>query len=207
MDVEEQDVVLPTSDELIDSSPTQVHAEILQKLSAARRRQGLSVRCVAQRLGLTVREVRAGKRTRRFARIGTLSLAGRTGSAGRGTSRRAARYAIAARPDAGAIAQSDEDRDGYPATGPLRSGTASRPIADRAIARNDARIKRGRGLAGRRSSPPGRRSRPHRREPHPRRLAARSKLSESRVESLESRAGIERMERIPSGSGLSTLRP
>jgi hypothetical protein len=31
----------------------------LQKLSAARRRQGLSVRCVAQRLGRTVSEVRA----------------------------------------------------------------------------------------------------------------------------------------------------
>src|SRR6187455_1456205 len=31
----------------------------LQKLSAARRRQGLSVRCVAQRLGRTVTEVRA----------------------------------------------------------------------------------------------------------------------------------------------------
>jgi transcriptional regulator with XRE-family HTH domain len=31
----------------------------LQKLSAARRRQGLSVRCVAQRLGRTVGEVRA----------------------------------------------------------------------------------------------------------------------------------------------------
>jgi hypothetical protein len=31
----------------------------LQKLGAARRRQGLSVRCVAQRLGRTVSEVRA----------------------------------------------------------------------------------------------------------------------------------------------------
>lgn len=31
----------------------------LQKLSSARRRQGLSVRCVAQRLGRTVNEVRA----------------------------------------------------------------------------------------------------------------------------------------------------
>jgi hypothetical protein len=31
----------------------------LQKLGAARRRQGISVRCVAQRLGLTVNEVRA----------------------------------------------------------------------------------------------------------------------------------------------------
>jgi transcriptional regulator with XRE-family HTH domain len=36
-----------------------VHATRLQKLSEARRRQGLSVRCVAQRLGRTVSEVRA----------------------------------------------------------------------------------------------------------------------------------------------------
>jgi transcriptional regulator with XRE-family HTH domain len=36
-----------------------VHKPRLQKLSEARRRQGLSVRCVAQRLGRTVSEVRA----------------------------------------------------------------------------------------------------------------------------------------------------
>ena len=36
-----------------------VHQGRLQKLSEARRRQGLSVRCVAQRLGRTVSEVRA----------------------------------------------------------------------------------------------------------------------------------------------------
>ncbi len=36
-----------------------VRTATLQKLSAARRRQGLSVRCVAQRLGRTVSEVRA----------------------------------------------------------------------------------------------------------------------------------------------------
>jgi hypothetical protein len=36
-----------------DSSPK------LQKLGAARRRQGISIRCVAQRLGLSVNEVRA----------------------------------------------------------------------------------------------------------------------------------------------------
>jgi transcriptional regulator with XRE-family HTH domain len=36
-----------------------VHRARLQKLSEARRRQGLSVRCVAQRLGRTVSEVRA----------------------------------------------------------------------------------------------------------------------------------------------------
>jgi transcriptional regulator with XRE-family HTH domain len=35
------------------------HPHKLQKLSEARRRQGLSVRCVAQRLGRTVSEVRA----------------------------------------------------------------------------------------------------------------------------------------------------
>jgi transcriptional regulator with XRE-family HTH domain len=37
----------------------QVHTTRLQKLSEARRRQGLSVRCIAQRLGRTVSEVRA----------------------------------------------------------------------------------------------------------------------------------------------------
>jgi transcriptional regulator with XRE-family HTH domain len=35
------------------------HSRRLQKLSEARRRQGLSIRCVAQRLGRTVSEVRA----------------------------------------------------------------------------------------------------------------------------------------------------
>jgi transcriptional regulator with XRE-family HTH domain len=35
-----------------------VHPATLQKLGAARRRQGLSLRCVAQRLGRTVSEVR-----------------------------------------------------------------------------------------------------------------------------------------------------
>jgi transcriptional regulator with XRE-family HTH domain len=39
-------------------SPVEVRAKSLQKLSAARRRQGLSIRCVAQRLGRTVSEVR-----------------------------------------------------------------------------------------------------------------------------------------------------
>jgi transcriptional regulator with XRE-family HTH domain len=38
--------------------PKTLHTKSLQKLSAARRRQGLSVRCVAQRLGRTVTEVR-----------------------------------------------------------------------------------------------------------------------------------------------------
>jgi transcriptional regulator with XRE-family HTH domain len=39
--------------------PVNVRPKSLQKLSAARRRQGLSIRCVAQRLGRTVSEVRA----------------------------------------------------------------------------------------------------------------------------------------------------
>jgi transcriptional regulator with XRE-family HTH domain len=42
-----------------NGSPTALAARKLQKLGAARRRQGLSVRCVAQRLGRTVSEVRA----------------------------------------------------------------------------------------------------------------------------------------------------
>lgn len=45
-----QNVVAP----VVNALPTK-----LQKLSEARRRQGLSVRCVAQRLGRTVSEVRA----------------------------------------------------------------------------------------------------------------------------------------------------
>lgn len=39
--------------------PVRLVRQKLQKLNAARRRQGLSVRCVAQRLGRTVGEVRA----------------------------------------------------------------------------------------------------------------------------------------------------
>jgi hypothetical protein len=39
-------------------SPASAPRKSLQKLSAARRRQGLSVRCVAQRLGRTVGEIR-----------------------------------------------------------------------------------------------------------------------------------------------------
>ncbi|HEX2477477.1 MAG TPA: hypothetical protein VHK01_22160 [Lacipirellulaceae bacterium] len=41
------------------ASPTALAPHKLQTLGAARRRQGLSVRCVAQRLGRTVSEVRA----------------------------------------------------------------------------------------------------------------------------------------------------
>lgn len=40
-------------------TPVEVRNNNLQHLSAARRRQGLSLRCVAQRLGRTVAEVRA----------------------------------------------------------------------------------------------------------------------------------------------------
>jgi transcriptional regulator with XRE-family HTH domain len=43
----------------LTESVVRVHRARLQKLSEARRRQGLSVRCVAQRLGRTVSEVRA----------------------------------------------------------------------------------------------------------------------------------------------------
>src|SRR5262249_57590410 len=39
--------------------PINVRPKSMQKLSAARRRQGLSIRCVAQRLGRRVSEVRA----------------------------------------------------------------------------------------------------------------------------------------------------
>jgi transcriptional regulator with XRE-family HTH domain len=45
--------------EVPNAPPINVRPNSLQKLSAARRRQGLSIRCVAQRLGRTVSEVRA----------------------------------------------------------------------------------------------------------------------------------------------------
>jgi hypothetical protein len=48
------DAVVPPAED-----PTQSKTRKLHKLGAARRRQGLSVRCVAQRLGRTVNEVRA----------------------------------------------------------------------------------------------------------------------------------------------------
>jgi hypothetical protein len=49
----DEDVVPPAEE------PKQAKTRMLHKLGAARRRQGLSVRCVAQRLGRTVGEVRA----------------------------------------------------------------------------------------------------------------------------------------------------
>src|SRR5215213_696446 len=59
----EQNGLLPSFNEV--NSDTNIGPAIvrpakgLQKLSSARRRQGLSMRCVAQRLGRTVGEVRA----------------------------------------------------------------------------------------------------------------------------------------------------
>lgn len=63
MDEVEQNGSLSAFDEI--NSDTNLRSAIerstkgLQKLSSARRRQGLSIRCVAQRLGRTVSEVRA----------------------------------------------------------------------------------------------------------------------------------------------------
>ena len=63
MDQTEQNVQVPVFEDIDDSTSTRPvmdrRASGLQKLSAARRRQGLSIRCVAQRLGRTVSEVRA----------------------------------------------------------------------------------------------------------------------------------------------------
>ncbi len=61
----EQNRHLPTFENIDICSDTNIGPVIgspprgLQKLSSARRRQGLSIRCVAQRLGRTVSEVRA----------------------------------------------------------------------------------------------------------------------------------------------------
>jgi len=60
MDGQEQaGQINPLNDAPIAPAAVTVRPKTLQKLSAARRRQGLSVRCVAQRLGRTVTEVRA----------------------------------------------------------------------------------------------------------------------------------------------------
>jgi transcriptional regulator with XRE-family HTH domain len=63
MDEAEQNGYLPAFEDISSDTtirPTIVRASKgLQKLNSARRRQGLSIRCVAQRLGRTVSEVRA----------------------------------------------------------------------------------------------------------------------------------------------------
>jgi len=59
MDGQEQNGHVGPSNDTPSAPPIMVRKKSLQKLSAARRRQGLSVRCVAQRLGRTVNEVRA----------------------------------------------------------------------------------------------------------------------------------------------------
>lgn len=59
MDGQEQHGSLDPPDEDVPLSPTKKMPVGLQKLGEARRRQGLSVRCIAQRLGRTVTEVRA----------------------------------------------------------------------------------------------------------------------------------------------------
>src|SRR5689334_10509387 len=61
MDGQEQDGLTGSLDNINRGPverPVKVRPKSLQKLSAARRRQGLSIRCVAQRLGRTVTEVR-----------------------------------------------------------------------------------------------------------------------------------------------------
>jgi hypothetical protein len=62
MGPEQSDDFSPAPDDEVASpaaDPKQSRTQKLHKLGAARRRQGLSVRCVAQRLGRTVSEVRA----------------------------------------------------------------------------------------------------------------------------------------------------
>ncbi len=63
MDQAEQSGHLPAYDDVSTGarirSASEGPSKALQKLNSARRRQGLSIRCVAQRLGRTVGEVRA----------------------------------------------------------------------------------------------------------------------------------------------------
>jgi transcriptional regulator with XRE-family HTH domain len=59
MEPMERNVHASTQPEQNGSTPEKIAPVKLQQLGAARRRQGLSVRCVAQRLGVTVNDVRA----------------------------------------------------------------------------------------------------------------------------------------------------
>ena len=59
MEPQEQNGHTAAEPESNGSAAEKVNLSKLQQLGAARRRQGLSVRCVAQRLGVTVNEVRA----------------------------------------------------------------------------------------------------------------------------------------------------
>ena len=64
MDGQELDEQLDALSGMPETTPITVHSVGLQKLGAARCRQGLSVRCVAQRLGRTVNEIRAQENER-----------------------------------------------------------------------------------------------------------------------------------------------
>jgi transcriptional regulator with XRE-family HTH domain len=59
MEPQEQNGFVDAPQEPAIQPPVNLHSRKLQQLGAARRRQGLSVRCVAQRLGRTVGEIRA----------------------------------------------------------------------------------------------------------------------------------------------------
>ncbi len=59
MNGQEQNRQIDPLNEISAAPAVNVRAKVLQKLGDARRRQGLSMRCVAQRLGRNVSEVRA----------------------------------------------------------------------------------------------------------------------------------------------------
>jgi transcriptional regulator with XRE-family HTH domain len=59
MESTDQNGRAPAKEDLVEANSAAAATTKLQKLGAARRRQGISIRCVAQRLGLTVNEVRA----------------------------------------------------------------------------------------------------------------------------------------------------
>lgn len=59
MERQEQNGHVAAQQESVTAPAVQLHPRKLHQLGSARRRQGLSVRCVAQRIGRTVGEVRA----------------------------------------------------------------------------------------------------------------------------------------------------
>ena len=179
----EEAIALPAADAKHSPMPK------LHKLGAARRRQGLSVRCVAQRLGRTVSEVRAQEDEHADLLISELyrwqaalevpieELA-----------ERPAGHAFAASSNSRPVAASHEDGDGDPPPGALGSGTPIGAAACRATAGNHAGAEGSFRLAGRGPSPHGRRNGPDRAKTRSptigcTRRAEKSRELESRVKS------------------------
>src|SRR5204863_1092133 len=110
------------------------------RFSPAAPRAVRSLRCSASRANRE-RSSRPGRRTGRFTRIRSLSLAGSARSAARRTIAGASGYAFADGFDAGSIVEGDENGNGHAPPGTLRSRTALGAAPHRTIARDDARAE------------------------------------------------------------------